>query len=363
MNRDPYLLLAQRLDSLPNGFPPTDDGSELRLLAHIFTPDQALLAAQLRMSPETLEQIATRLGAAEHALRDQLKQMARRGLIRAERMEGGIGYALMPFVVGIYEMQVDRMDADLARLFETYYLQAFGQVLNINPSVHRVIPVGESVRVDMAIYPYESVAEILDGAKAWGVLDCICRKQKALIGDPCDHPVDICMALSQRPGAFDQSPVVKALTRQQAQDTLHRAAKAGLVHSVSNHKGMEDGLSGIEYICNCCTCSCGILRSIAELGIANAVARSAFINQVDEDLCTGCELCLEACQFDALSVDHLAQVDLLRCVGCGVCVPVCPDGALVLVRRPDEEMVPVPDNQQEWLEMRAANRGLDLGAI
>ena len=33
-----YRTLAQRLDSLPNGFPPTEDGVELRLLAHLFTP-------------------------------------------------------------------------------------------------------------------------------------------------------------------------------------------------------------------------------------------------------------------------------------------------------------------------------------
>ena len=47
-NNDPYKLLAERLDALPNGFPPTDDGTELRLLALIFTPEEAALAAQLR---------------------------------------------------------------------------------------------------------------------------------------------------------------------------------------------------------------------------------------------------------------------------------------------------------------------------
>jgi len=37
MDENPYQSLAQRLDSLPNGFPPTDDGSDLRLLASLFT--------------------------------------------------------------------------------------------------------------------------------------------------------------------------------------------------------------------------------------------------------------------------------------------------------------------------------------
>ena len=59
--------------------------------------------------------------------------MARRGLIKAGRVEGGLGYGLMPFVVGIYEMQVERLDADLAQLFEDYYRRSFGQMLSVRP--------------------------------------------------------------------------------------------------------------------------------------------------------------------------------------------------------------------------------------
>lgn len=357
MSENPYQLLAKRLDSLPNGFPPTDDGVELRLLAELFTPQEAMLAAQLRLSRETPEQIAARVGAKPQVLREQLKSMARRGLIKAGRVEGGLGYGLMPFVVGIYEMQVERLDAELAQLFEDYYHRAFGQMLSVRPSVHRVVPVGESVHMDIQIHPYESVTDILAAAQAWGVMDCICRKQKALIGDPCQHPLDVCMILSQKPGAFDQSSFVRALTYDQAQETLGRAAQAGLVHSVSNSQ------SGIGYICNCCTCSCGILRGIAELGFANAVAHSAFINQVDEDLCVGCELCVEYCQFDALTMDNIARVDAIRCVGCGVCVPSCPDGALGLVRRPSQEIETTPVDEIAWLQERAAARGLDLGSV
>jgi len=358
MSPDPYKRLAERLDSLPNGFPPTEDGVELRLLGLLFTPEEAELASQLRLGRETPEQIAARIGGDPGALREQLKGMARRGLIGATRLEAGIGFGLIPFVVGIYEYQVARLDAELARIFEAYYQRAFGQMLGIPPSVHRVIPVGESVRMDMEVRPYESAADILDSVQAWGVLDCICRKQKALIGDPCEHPLDVCLALSQKPGAFDQSPVVKSLTREQAQDTLRRAAAAGLVHSVSNSQ------SGIGYICNCCTCSCGILRGMAELGIANVVASSPFVNQVDEKLCVGCELCPDYCQFHALALDGgLAVVSEIRCVGCGVCVSSCPEHALGLVRRPAAEVRATPADEMVWLRERANARGLDLRSV
>ena len=357
MQRNPYRLLAQRLDSLPNGYPPSPDGLEIKLLERLFTPQEAQLTSQLRLTLEDARQIAERTGGDPKETRDMLKSMSKRGLINAGRVEGGLGYGLLPFVVGIYEMQVNRLDADFAQLFELYYQESFGHILNIEPAVHRVIPVGESVRVDMEIRPYESAADIVKNAKSWGVVDCICRKQKALIGDPCEHPVEVCMMLSQKPGAYDLNSHVRALTLEEAMATLQVAAEAGLVHSVSNDQ------RGSSYICNCCTCSCGILRGISELGIANAVARSAFINQVDEELCIACEDCLEYCQFEALNLEITVEVDQLRCVGCGVCVQACPEGALSLVRRAEVDLDLIPLSKSDWMQQRAAARGLDLEQV
>lgn len=355
-----YEQLATRLDQLPHGFPPTQDGAELRLLAKIFTPEEAELAAQLRLKLETPQEINARIGGERKHVRESLKAMARKGLIEIGRAEGGLGYGLMPFVVGIYEMQIARLDAEMAELFEAYYQQAFGKMVGVQPAFQRVIPVNETIKTDVEVSPFESATDIVASAKAWGVVDCICRKQKALIGDPCDHPLDVCMLLSQRPGAFDDNSVVEALTQEQALATLKRAAEAGLVHSVSNTR------EEIRYICNCCTCSCGILRGMAEMGIANVVARSAFVNQVDQELCLGCELCLDACQFDALRMDEegmVVQVKAIRCVGCGVCAPVCPEGALSLVRRPEAEVLATPEGKRDWIEARAADRGMDLGVV
>jgi len=359
MSKQVYELLARRLDALPNGFPPTRSGVELKLLAELFTPEEAQLATQLRMGKETPERLAQRTAGDPEHLLGMLKGMARRGLISAGRTDEGLGFGLLPFVVGIYEMQVSRLDADIARLFEEYYQEAFGQTFAVEPSVHRVIPVNESVRMDIEIQPYESVTDIVSGAKAWGGVECICRKQKALLGEPCDHPLEVCMMLSSKPGAFDNNPSVRGLTHEGALDVLKYAADAGLVHSVSNSQ------DGLWYICNCCTCSCGILRGLADLGIANAVARSAYVNQVDEELCIGCELCIDCCQFDALSMaeDFFAKVDEVRCLGCGVCVSSCAENALVLVRRPPEEIRRVPVGPAEWEMQRARARGLSLEEI
>jgi heterodisulfide reductase subunit A-like polyferredoxin len=98
---------------------------------------------------------------------------------------------------------------------------------------------------------------------------------------------------------------------------------------------------------------------MAELGIANVMASSAFINQVDETVCSGCEDCIKSCQFNALAMDGLqAKVNAVRCTGCGVCVLACSTGALGLVRRPEEEVLQVPVNHADWGTQRAEARGI-----
>lgn len=347
-----YRRLARSLDALPNRFPPAEDESDLRLLAKLFTPAEADLAANLLPESEQPGQIGERLGRDPRETAVQLKEMSKKGLISlGKTAEGRLGFGLMPFVVGIYEAQAGRIDAEMAELFEAYYRQAFGRALKAQPQVHRVIPVGETVKNDMEVRPFESVTGLIDNAQSWGVLDCICRTQKALIGEPCSHPIDVCMVLSQKPDAFTPGGTIHPLTHPEALRTLRRASEAGLVHCVSNSQ------RDLWYICNCCTCSCGILRGMADLGIANVVARSAFINRVDDDLCIACGNCVAMCSFDALTMGVVAQVQESRCVGCGVCVTVCPQGALGLERRVGEAEPPV--SEADWRAARAHDRFSD----
>lgn len=350
---DAYRRLAEHLDALPNGFPPTADGRELLILQKLFTPEEADLAAQLTSTPETAEQIAARLGLDAADLRDRLKSMARRGLIEAAIKDRALVFETLPFIVGIYEMQVRSMDAELARLVENYFQGGFSKMLQVKPQFHRVVPIHEAEHESLEVRPFESAAAIVNSMQSWAVQECVCRKQKALIGQVCKHPLDVCLFMDPRPGAFEGAGTIRSLTRDEALGTLRRAAEAGLVHTVTN------SVEGTFYICNCCTCSCGILRGMAELGIANVVASSPFVNQVQEELCTGCEACIEACQFGALSMDGaLARLDRDRCVGCGVCTLSCAAEALVLTRRPEEEVKPVPQTPGDWGLQRQAARGM-----
>jgi hypothetical protein len=62
MSSDVYERLAQRLDELPNGYPRTKSGIELKVLKKIFTEDEAEIACNLKLLPETVSARAHRQG-------------------------------------------------------------------------------------------------------------------------------------------------------------------------------------------------------------------------------------------------------------------------------------------------------------
>jgi len=359
MSETVYRKLAQTLDAIPNGFPATESGVELRLLARIFAPEEAALAAVMRLDLEPAAEIAARAGVDPQTAYATLKAMARKGQISAGRAGGQLAFGLLPFIVGIYEEQLPRLDKELATLFEQYYQEARGIFTRHGPAVHRVIPVEEAVPAGVEIYLYEQASALLENAQAWGVRDCICRVQQKLIGKGCDRPVENCLVFAPVAGVFDHSETTRAITHGEALRILREAEDAGLVHSPGNFR------DGHFYICNCCTCCCGVLRNVAEFGMPTAIARSDFYAVVDADACAGCGDCLERCQFGALAVpDDVCVVDVARCVGCGLCATVstgryaCPADALHLARRPAGVVPPPPADLVDWMTQRAQERGL-----
>jgi len=351
MNEEVYRKLALKLDALPNGFPATESGVELRLLARIFTPGEAALAAEMEYCKEPAKVIASKVNLPVRDVRRTLKDMVRKRVILFSKGEEGLLFGLMPFVVGFYEELLPRMDEEIAALFEAYFQETRGGITGRGLSVHRVVPVQESIDFQLEIFPYEKASSLLTKAKSWGVRDCICRVQKRLIGDPCEHPVENCLVFAPVEGAFDHSEVDRAISMEEALEILHQAEEAGLVHTTGNYRDQN------FYICNCCTCSCGILRSVAEFNNSQAIARSDFRAIVDQDLCLACGDCLSRCQFNALSMEEdSCRIDPANCVGCGLCVPICPESALVLVRRPSGEVPAPPENIKDWGKTRAKSR-------
>lgn len=347
-----YQTLAEKLDATPNGYPKTKSGVELKILAKLFTEEEAALATNLNLEPQTIKEIAEHTQTEEAVIKLQLLSMVKKGLIEIKRAAGkGLVFSLMPFVVGFYERQNGNIDKEFAELFEEYYQESFHQVMTIEPSVHRVIPVERTIPVSIDVMPYEKASTYLDEANSWGVLKCICRVQKKLIGEGCNHTVENCLTFSTKTGAFDRTDLIRTLTKDEALKILDDANKEGLVHSTNN--AQQD----VTYICNCCSCSCGVLRGISEHGCLSSVAGSDFYVRVDEDLCNACENCIDRCQFAALTmVDGISTVDTKFCFGCGLCVTTCSSEAMSLIQKEGDNLIPPPKSEEEWRKVRTISR-------
>ncbi len=354
MSDNIYIKLRDLLDTIPNGYPSTEDGLELRILEKIFTEEEASITLQLKLDWETPDAIAMRTGMDADFLKTKLEKMQSRGLIFGARIGAVKLYKLLPFVFGIYEMQLYRLDEELVEMCEHYMDTAFGEEFyEHSPSLLKVLPIEEEIPSDSSIEPYESITGIIENAKAWAVGDCICKTEKGIMGEPCEKPVEVCMGIAPIENFFEGHFWGRPIDKDEAFKILRQAEEAGLVHMTNNFK------DGHFAICNCCSCCCGILRGMNELDKPNATASSNYLPAVDEDLCTACGICLDRCQVRAINLEDYAEINE-RCIGCGLCVTTCPTEALSMVRRSEENILDVPKNEKEWFAKREmARKGSD----
>jgi len=81
MSDDVYRRLAKRLDAIPNGFPHTESGVELRLLEKMFTPEEAAIGTVMRLTHEPAAVIAARINREPRPVSQIRKTMSRKCLI------------------------------------------------------------------------------------------------------------------------------------------------------------------------------------------------------------------------------------------------------------------------------------------
>ncbi len=357
MNVAVYHKLREVLDTLPNGFPATEEGVEIKILQKIFSPEEADLFCNLKLRFETAEQIAARIKRPLEELKERLATMSDKGQICKDDLSGVTQFKMLPWVVGIYEYQLERMDRELAEL-NKQYLPHFGtQLFSQGPTLMQTLPIEEEIPSEQEALPFERITNIIENSGSLAVRECICKKEKALLDEPCDRPTSVCVGVAPIPNFFDTSTVDRVITKEEALALLKEAERNALVHLTGNVQ------NGHFYICNCCGCCCGVLRGINELGLPAAqVINSSYIAVIDSEKCVNCGVCeKKRCQVKAIrKTENSYEVIAENCIGCGLCITTCPKQAITLLKKDENERKLPPVDETAWLRERGLARGVDF---
>ncbi len=329
---DLYDRLVDMYNTIGFGAMPTNHLKQL--LKVLFNEDEARTV--LAMTPGVFHnplEIAQQLAEEPARVAQRLEAMTNKGLLYC-RPDHPQQYRILQLLPGVFELQFMRgqrssADVELARLFE--------EVLHSSPAAQRppditpfarIIPVQTSIEATTEVFTYEQVSRYIDTAQDICLTTCYCRHQKGLLGKSCSAPKDVCLQFGPFARFIIDRKFGRRITREEAQHTIERALEHGLVLTSTNTQ------KHIDFICACCGCCCGILKSIKSAHMPSMAAKSNFYVSASPDICTGCGTCLETCHMEALSlVEDIVRVDTDRCIGCGICSTKCPSGALVMVRR------------------------------
>nr|MDO8116229.1 4Fe-4S dicluster domain-containing protein [Candidatus Sigynarchaeota archaeon] len=270
------------------------------------------------------------------------------------------GYCLEPLLPGVFEAYfIAREDTqENLKKAAVLYREIFGngeimgriwdpdfrffRPLLPTSTNEKLVEIGEGFDAESCVLPYELVEDIINKNEEFAVIPCQCRFAGELNGEPCSvAPSEMgCLTTGPSVKMIVASGMGKGLTKAEAIDFLKRTEKAGLVHNTSNSKGGEH----LSFICNCCSCHCGVLKSVKDHHVP-IISPSNFQPRIDLKICVECETCMKKCQMGAITHPEKGQmeIDMERCIGCGVCASNCAKGALKMHKARD--VVPPDKNK------------------
>ena len=338
MGNDAYRTLGERMK-----YP--DSKYFRRVLEILMTPQEAELAV---LVPAPTEELAIKLGLTVEVVEQKLEELYQRGVL----IPTSKGYFFARSLIHLHEITLcdPRYDAyygqKLCDAWEDFFQHEWYKDLArkriaATPRPMRVIPMYQAIKDIPGVQPWEDIREIIRQAQTLAVVPCVCRRQSKR----CERAIDVCLNLDESAEYAIKRGTGRKLSPEEAISVVDIAEDDGLVHRLFNRRGRY----GI--ICNCCADDCVELVAYAKIGkLHEGDAKSRFEAMVDQDLCNGCQICIERCPYDAIQMVKLptykklkAAVDPEKCFGCGACVIKCGQEALSLrLIRPQEHVPAAP---------------------
>lgn len=351
---DIYESLREMLDAHPAGCPPADE--IIDILKILFSKDEAVTALGLGFVPFELEAIAKRAGVAPEMAAPLLESLANKGLVFVKLKEGEKKYMLLPIMPGIFEFPFMKGKRDetldkLIPLWKKYMGKLARGFGSPNMAFSRIVPIGKTIESVPGVLTYEKVEALIDAAKTVGLAHCACRESEG----NCDGPREACMVFDETCDFLVERGFARFITKDEMKGKLAEFDEFGLIHQINNTSDK------VTFICNCCRCCCGLLRSRTVFGNPYVLNSSGFIPECDQDTCIQCGACvIERCPVKALVMveDIGPEVSAERCIGCGLCVTGCPSDAMKLVRREDAKK-PAASNRELGMTLLSEKGKLD----
>ena len=364
--RSSYKKLTERLNLFSQGAPP----SELlyRILALLFTTEEAELVAGLPLKPFTAEKAAKNWRVPLVEAETKLQRLSSRALLVDFQINGTTEYVLPPPMAGFFEFALMRTRGDidqklLSELYEQYitleedfirdlFLTGTTQLGRV--FVQEGVLSGEHA---MHVLDYERATEVIETASDIGIGLCYCRHKRQHQGKACTAEMDICMTFNSVAASLIRNDYARRVDRSECKELLHKAWEQNLAQFGENVQ------NGVNFICNCCPCCCEAMLAAQRFGHEHPVHTSNFIARV-EDNCSGCGRCLATCPAKVMTLESeghngsgskRAQIDEGLCLGCGVCARNCRIGALTMQPRASRVITPV--NSTHKVVMMAIERG------
>ena len=187
------------------------------------------------------------------------------------------------------------------------------------------------------VLPMEEIRELVLKAETIVRMPCACRWAVR------KKEVRCCYAISYGPHAWYESldmsyfgkpsdEGIESLSLHEAVDQMKKMEADGAIHTIWT---MLTPFIGA--VCNCTARDCMAMRTLSGIRV-ETFARAEHVAVVDSDLCEGCGLCAESCQFHAIDCVQedgktIARIDSKKCFGCGLCRNACTTEALSMVLR------------------------------